>query len=97
MDFPNEVRRLEAQLADARAEAASNASNPACSGNPTFGQRQSLKGGRHGSGGADGFAGGTAGRSLSEPEDAFLRAERLADELARLRDEKRALELQVFA
>ena len=75
-----QVRRLEIELAEARAEARGGGA-----GSP----------GRRGGPRGDGFGGGGPGRSLREGEDAFLQAERLTDELAAARREVRALQLQV--
>ena len=81
VELAGEVRRLQLQLASA--EAAAHVSS----------QRSAVaSGGQRGGGGA--FPG--AGRSMRESEDAFLRLERLGDECEKLRQEKRALELQVL-
>jgi len=80
VELYNQIRRLEVDLSEAKAQNQNNNHNTRTMHNAS----------------RDGFAGGRPGRSLIAEEDAFLNAERLKDETEALRIEKRKLELQAL-
>jgi len=90
VELPNQVRKLKAELDEALASRHRLQLQLDKSGSGGGGGRST-----HG-GGGDGFGGGLPGRSMLDSEDAFLKSERLSDEVSALRQDKARLEMALL-